>query len=189
MKKCKTCEWYEAASKTMGICEIHNRSAGTEDMACNKYGRKWRLPRLFGWSLAGLIGLVLWICIILSVVFMVRQCSAFQWFLFSGYYETSNWANGELNTAFYKLEMPDNLPKMIDLGNIRVVIAQHCDQVPGWTPPKGAVGWADSRLGVLCIEGRISKGKIVLQPFNAGHELWHLIQHRDSGIANPDKPY
>jgi len=73
MRTCKNCTHFGATDREM-FCILHMRSADESDIACNRYDPRY--PRWIGWTMAMIIGIILWILILVSIIFFVRECRA-----------------------------------------------------------------------------------------------------------------
>jgi len=119
---------------------------------------------------------------ILILIFLFFGCSHH----FFGYKDTGdrNW-----QSAFLTLPDTPNLNKTIRLGDVTVHIVGNRSQfecLKFQEERAGVVGYATTGNEIWVL-GKIVNGKIVLNQAVLGHELQHLLNWKDSNVANPDK--
>lgn len=94
-----------------------------------------------------------------------------------------------LDKAFASLEDSPEINEMIDLGGVKVHVVGHrqyfnYQRAAAYGSP--VAGYATSNNEIWLFGKRV-KGKIVMNQAILGHELMHLLNFKNSRIANPDQ--
>lgn len=95
----------------------------------------------------------------------------------------------EIQKGFATLDKTPNLHEVVELKNVKVHIVGDrkyfkWDRAAAYGSP--VAGYATSKNEIYVFGKRV-KGKIVLNQAILGHELTHLLNFKNSNIANPDK--
>ena len=98
----------------------------------------------------------------------------------------------ELQKGFASLEKTpelQNLHEVVELKNVKVHVVGdrkyfNWDRAAAYGSP--IAGYATTKNEIF-VFGRLIKGKVVINQAILGHELNHLLNFRNSKIANPDK--
>jgi len=94
-----------------------------------------------------------------------------------------------IQKGFSNIEPTPDLHEQLELKNIKIVIVGDREQF-GWKKAAAKnspiIGYAthDNEIWIL---GKVVNGKIVVNEAVIGHEITHLLNFKDPGIANPDK--
>ena len=105
-------------------------------------------------------------------------------------YDMKNGQNA-LSSAYHHLEAAEDLDMTVTLNTVKIRIIGDQDKF------RGRYGLSESVSGYvrinkdhtaeICILGYRANGKIVVNQLVLGHELTHILNHKNRAIAEPDK--